>query len=102
MIKYFFKKFESKIYKFNRFNFILKQMDTYKISNKENTLAYLDKQGIKYHVEDHEAANTVEDGLKYIKTEKFKEDEYTFVKNLFMKNKAGGFYLLTAHNVYNF
>jgi hypothetical protein len=99
MLKYNFKTIGNKIYKNKRFNFILKQMDSYKLSNKENTLAYLDRQGISYHVEDHEAANTVEEGLKNIKTDKYKQDEYTFVKNLFIKNKAGGFYLLTANHV---
>lgn len=59
----------------------------------------MDKQGITYHVEDHEAANSVKDGLTNIKTDKFKQEEYTFVKNLFFKNKAGGLHLLTANHV---
>ena len=81
--------------------FYLKMENTNKnqtLLNKEDTLKFLDQNKIDYFVEDHEQANTVQEGLERVRTEKLKPEDYTFVKNLFLKNKAGGFYLITAHN----
>jgi prolyl-tRNA synthetase len=66
--------------------------------NREDTLKFLEQNKIEYFIEDHEQANTVQEGLEKVKTEKIKPEDYTFVKNLFLKNKAGGFYLITAHH----
>lgn len=74
-------------------------MEHHRLNNKEDTLAYLKQNNIEYHVEDHEQANTVAEGLEKVKTNKLKPEEFTFVKNLFLKNKAGGFYLVSANHV---
>lgn len=77
-------------------------MESKIINNKEQTLHLLKENNVPFHVEEHEQANTVNEGLEKVKTDKYKADEYTFCKNLFLKNKAGGFYLITAHHVYMF
>ena len=70
------------------------------IKTKEETLNYLKSNNVAVlHLEDHDKIDTVQQGL-----DKFKdlslENSHTFAKNLFMKSKAGGLYLLTVHPVY--
>jgi hypothetical protein len=70
-----------------------------RLSNKEETLSFLKENNINYHLENHEKAETVQAGLDLIKTTQFQPEQYTFCKNLFIKNKAGGLILLTANPV---
>ncbi len=75
-------------------------MEQIKLESKEDMLKFLADAKIEIaHVEDHEELKTVNDGLERLKTVKFEKGEYAFLKNLFMKNKAGGFFLISAHNV---
>ena len=75
-------------------------MEHTKLENKEAILRFLSDAKIEIaHVEDHEEIKTVNEGLERLKLVNFDKGEYTFLKNLFLKNKAGGFFLLTAHNV---
>jgi hypothetical protein len=69
----------------------------FRLSNKDDTLNFLKENNIQFEVEDHEKAETTQEGLDKVKTEKVKD--WTFCKNLFLKNKAGGYILLTAHHV---
>ena len=67
---------------------------------KEETLNYLKEQSvIVHHVEDHEKLDNVAVGLERLKSVNFTSGSYVFAKNLFLKNKAGGLYLLTVHHV---
>ncbi len=68
------------------------------LSSKEETIKFLENNQIKFFVEDHEKADTVQEGLDRVKTDKLQNDQWTFCKNLFLKNKTGGFYFITAHN----
>lgn len=68
------------------------------LTNKEETLNYLKSQEVPFFIEDHEKADTVQEGLEKVKTDKIKPEEFTFCKNLFLKNKAGGFYFIVAHH----
>ena len=84
----------------NYFSFSNKSMENTKLENKEAILKFLDDAKVEVaHVEDHEELKTVNDGVEKLKTITFAKGEYTFLKNLFLKNKAGGFILLSAHNV---
>jgi hypothetical protein len=66
----------------------------------EQTLNYLKTNGVEvHHVEHHEKLETVQQGLEKFKVVEFKSGTFVFVKNLFMKNKAGGLYLFTVHPV---
>jgi hypothetical protein len=69
-------------------------------TTKEDILTYLNSQGVAVnHIEDHEKLDNVAAGLERLKTVNFSAGPYVFAKNLFLKNKAGGLYLLTVHNV---
>lgn len=84
----------SKNYSFNNME------SNHVFTTKEETLNFLKNQGVGVaHVEDHEKLDTVPAGLERMKAVDFKAGSYTFVKNLFLKNKAGGYYLLTVHPV---
>lgn len=78
--------------------FYLKMENNQILLNREDTIKFLDKNNIDYFIEEHEKANTVQEGLEVVKTDRIKHEDFTFVKNLFLKNKAGGFYLITAHH----
>ena len=70
------------------------------LRTKEETLNYLKSHGVEvHHVEHHEKLDTVQQGLEKFRSVEFKGGDFVFVKNLFMKNKAGGLYLLTVHPV---
>ena len=84
----------------NYFSFSKTSMEHTKLENKEAILRFLSDAKIEIaHVEDHEEIKTVNEGLERLELVNFDKGEYTFLKNLFLKNKAGGFFLLTAHNV---
>ena len=69
------------------------------IKSKEDTLKFIKDNGFAvHHVEEHEKIDTVQAGLDKFKTVSF-SGSFTFAKNLFMKNKAGGLYLITVHPV---
>lgn len=68
------------------------------LSNLDETINFLKNHNIHYYLETHEKAETVQEGLEKVKTDKILPEQFTFVKNLFLKNKAGGFYFLTAHH----
>lgn len=69
------------------------------IKSKEDTLKFIKDNGFAvHHVEEHEKIDTVQAGLDKFKTVSF-NGSFTFAKNLFMKNKAGGLYLITVHPV---
>ena len=69
------------------------------IRTKDETLVFLKESGLEvHHHETHEKLDTVQQGLDKFKTVELKE-QFVFAKNLFLKNKAGGFYLLTVHPV---
>lgn len=68
------------------------------LSTKEETIKFLENNKINFFVEDHEKADTVQEGLEKVKTDKIAKENFTFCKNLFLKNKAGGFYFITAHH----
>jgi len=72
-------------------------MNTHRITNKQQTEALLNDQGIKYTVLDHEPVKTVQEGLEKVKNDKIQE--FVFAKNLFLKTKDKSLYLLTAHPV---
>ena len=75
-------------------------MEQKKLENKEAMMKFLSDSKVDIaHVEDHEELKTVNDGVERLKSVKFEKGEYTFLKNLFLKNKSGGFFLLSAHNV---
>jgi hypothetical protein len=85
-------------YKFNICNYFSYSMENkFRLLNKDDTLNFLKEHHIPYEVEDHEKADTTQDGLEKVKTDKVKN--WTFCKNLFLKNKSGGHILLTAHHV---
>jgi len=82
------------------FSFSKTNMEQTKLENKEAMLRFLSDAKIEIaHVEDHEEIKTVNEGLERLKSVNFDKGDYTFLKNLFLKNKAGGFFLLTAHHV---
>jgi len=84
----------------NYFSFSNKSMEQTKLENKEAMLKFLADNKVEiHHIEDHEELKTVNDGIERLKSIKFEKGDYTFLKNLFLKNKAGGFFLLSAHNV---
>ncbi len=75
-------------------------MESSQIKNKEDTLKFLQAHGVTvHHSEDHEKLDTVQLGLEKFKSLKITGGEYLFVKNLFLKSKAGGLYLITLHPV---
>ena len=74
-------------------------METLKYKTKEDIFNLLKNNNVSYHLEDHEKLDTVQEALQKLKTDKYKPEEYTFLKNLFLRNKKGGYILLTAHNV---
>ncbi len=75
-------------------------MESSHIKNKEDTLKFLQANGLTvHHNEDHEKLDTVQLGLEKFKSVTVSAGEYLFVKNLFLKSKAGGLYLLTLHPV---
>ena len=99
MLKYFLRH----NYLFNKFNisyFSYSMEAKFKLNNKQDTLIYLKENNIPFEVEDHEKTDTVNEGLEKVKTDKLNQDQWTFAKNLFLKNKSGGFILLTAHSVF--
>jgi len=74
-------------------------MESTIMRTKQETLDYLKSKNVDVsHIEDHEKIDTVQLGLEKLKSVSFK-GEYTFAKNLFLKSKAGGLYLLTVHPV---
>lgn len=93
------KNFSLNINNFSKKKFYLKMENTNpNLLTREDTIKFLDNNKIDYFIEEHIQANTVQEGLEVVKTTKIKPEEFTFVKNLFLKNKAGGFYLITAHH----
>ena len=69
------------------------------MKTKEETLNYLKAHNVVInHIENHEKVDTVQMGLEKFKSVSFTE-EFVFAKNLFLKSKAGGLYLLTVHPV---
>jgi hypothetical protein len=88
-----------KKYKFNISNyFSFNSMENkLRLLTKDETVNFLKENNIAFEVEDHEKADTTQQGLDLIKTDKVKD--WTFCKNLFLKNKSGGYILLTAHHV---
>jgi hypothetical protein len=83
--------------------FSFSNMESTILRTKDEILAYLKSNGVEvHHIEDHEKLDTVQLGLEKFKNLQFSKGEFTFVKNLFMKNKAGGLYLLTVHPVRKF
>ena len=72
-------------------------MNSYRITNKQNTEALLKEQTINYTIIDHEAVKNVAEGLEKVKNDKI--HDFVFAKNLFLKSKDKSFYLLTAHHV---
>jgi hypothetical protein len=75
-------------------------MESSQIKNKEDTLKLLQANGVTiHHTEDHEKLDTVQLGLEKFKCLKLSSGEFLFVKNLFLKSKAGGLYLITLHPV---
>jgi len=72
-------------------------MNTHRITNKQQTEALLNDQGIKYTVIDHEPVKTVQEGLEKVKNDQIQD--FVFAKNLFLKTKDKALYLLTAHPV---
>lgn len=82
-----------------KFYFSFSLMDSnLTLSTKEDTIKFLENNKINFFVEEHEKADTVQEGLEKVKTDRITKESFTFCKNLFLKNKAGGFYFITAHN----
>jgi prolyl-tRNA synthetase len=81
-----------------KFYFSFSLMDSnLALSTKEETIKFLEINKINFFVEDHDKADTVQEGLDKVKTDKIAKESFTFCKNLFLKNKAGGFYFIAAH-----
>ena len=75
-------------------------MESSHLKNKEDTLKFLQANSLTvHHVEHHEKLETVQVGLEKFKSLKVSAGEYLFAKNLFLKSKAGGLFLLTLHPV---
>lgn len=83
----------------NYFSFSNKMDTKLNINNKEETLELLKQNGIEFHLQEHEPIPTVQDWFDKVKQDKFKPEQFTFIKNLFLKNKTGGFFLLAANSV---
>ena len=83
---------------FKTFNNILHMVDTVKYPDRSAMLSLLDQEKIPYKIYDHEALDTMQAGLEHFSKNKPDIESYTFAKNLFLKNKAGGFFLCTLHN----
>lgn len=84
----------------NYFSFSNKSMEQTKLDNKEAMLKFLSDAKVEiHHIEDHEELKTVNEGIERLKSVNFEKGNYSFLKNLFLKNKAGGFFLLSAHHV---
>ncbi len=80
--------------------FSFSNMESTILKTKDDMLAYLKSNQVEiHHIEDHEKLDTVQMGLDKFKNLQFPKGEFTFAKNLFMKSKAGGLYLLTVHPV---
>ena len=73
-------------------------VDTVKYPDRSAMLSLLDQEKIPYKIYDHEALDTMQAGLEHFSKNKPDIESYTFAKNLFLKNKAGGFFLCTLHN----
>jgi len=81
-----------------KFYFSFSLMDSnLALSTKEETIKFLEINKINFFVEDHDKADTVQEGLDKVKSDKIAKESFTFCKNLFLKNKAGGFYFIVAH-----
>ena len=92
------KRIQNKLIISNYFSFSNMESTSH-IINKEQTLNFLKEHGITvHHLEDHEKLETVQAGLDKFKAVAF-SGEFTFAKNLFMKSKARGLYLITVHPV---
>ena len=73
--------------------------DSVKLPDKNAVCALLDEEKINYKVMDHEPLKTIPPAIEYFTNNKPEvEGKYVYCKNLFLKNKKGGFYLLTAHH----
>ena len=73
--------------------------DSVKLPDKNAVCALLDQEKINYKVMDHEPLKTIPPAIEYFTNNKPEvEGKYVYCKNLFLKNKKGGFYLLTAHH----
>ena len=72
-------------------------VDNVKYPNKESIVKLLSDEKIPNQVMDHEPLLTVPPALEYFqKNPPSVEAPFIYCKNLFLKNKAGGFYLITA------
>ncbi|MCQ2816097.1 MAG: hypothetical protein MJ252_02415 [archaeon] len=76
-------------------------MQSIPFPDKESIHNLLKEAKIEYKEMTHEKLDTVQQGLEYFSKNKPEVENYTFLKNLFLKNKAGGFYLLSVHNETN-
>ena len=73
------------------------------IRNTEETLKFLGENGIQvFHKEEHEKLETVQQGVDKFKSFTLAEGGFAFVKNLFLKSKGAGLYLISVHPVSRF
>ena len=72
-------------------------MEPQKYIDKEAIEKLLKESNIEYKIMTHEKIDSMQKGLEYFEKNKPELEDYTFCKNLFLKNKAGGFYLLVLH-----
>ena len=73
--------------------------NTPKYPNRDSIKNLLESEKIEFKIMDHEPLLTIPPALEHF--EKNKPDltgKYNYCKNLFLKNKSGGFYLITAAN----
>ena len=73
-------------------------VESVKLPDKEAVLKLLNEEKIEFKMMEHEALDTMQAGLDYFEKNKPEVENYVFAKNLFLKNKAGGYYLLTLHH----
>ena len=83
----------------NSYFYSFKTMESLRLNAKEDTLKFLKEEKVEFHVVDHEKIETTKEAETKLKSDKHKTEEYIFTKNLFFKNKAGGYYFLVAHPV---
>ena len=71
-------------------------VDTVKYPDRSAMLSLLDQEKIPYKIYDHEALDTMQEGLEHFSKNKPDIESYTFAKNLFFKNK--GRWLFPLHS----
>ena len=72
-------------------------MNNIKYPDKDSINILLKSNNLDFIIMDHEPLLTIPPALEYFEKNKPNlKGDYIYCKNLFLKNKSGGFYLITA------